>query len=80
MENLQKVNRLSSFFMEKNEDKMAEIFKEFQEKIRETLELPDDIKLTGLTFDRVEEKEFLDCIKTCYTMVNGQLTVYCCRP
>lgn len=82
MENLQKIHALSSFMMGK-EDKLKEALAEAQQLIRKKLRLPDEIRLTGLTFDHDSDfkAESLHCAKTCTKMgADGQLHVFCCPP
>lgn len=80
MDNLQKANRLSGFFMQKKEEEMKTLFTEFCEQLKRSMDLPPDIRLTGVQFDWVDGgKELLECPKVCYAWVNGQLLVYCCQ-
>lgn len=84
MQNLKKINALSSFFMNKKDEEVQELFKDVHNRIRQTLNLPDNIKVTGITFDYVDISEAadatsLDCDNICTKIIDGQLHYFCCE-
>ena len=79
MENLQKIHALSSFMLGKKEALLKKTLEQAHQLVREKLDLPDNIRLTGLTFDHDDNPDAAAGCRTCTKIgPDGQLHVFCC--
>ena len=88
MKNSKASKQLKDHFSEKKNDKISENFKTTQNWLQKKMELPANIKLSGFTFQDMDEPNpLMGCTKMCTQWIppinpgeKGHYHVYCCKP